>query len=75
MNIVTLLFRFFAWFEMRSLEILADGQDRAIASTNDMSLYFEMIASRRKTGEELAAARAKYTATFKPGRRFTWLSA
>ncbi len=72
MNLATLLLRLCYWFEAYSLEIQLDGQNRAIAATTDVDLYFEMIESRRETRKELAAARANYTATFRPGIRFQW---
>lgn len=75
MRFANLLFRLFAWIEVFSLTILLDGQDKAIAACNDMSIYFDMVESRRRTREELAAARARYIATFRPGVRFTFKNA
>ena len=69
MRLANLMFRLFAWFEVFSLTLQLDGQDKAIAATNDMTLYFDMVESRRETRRELAAARAKYTATFQNCQR------
>ena len=75
MRLANLLFRFFAFVEMKSIETHLEGQNEAIDACYDMSRYFDMVESREKTKAELAAARARYTATFQPGIRFVWRSA
>jgi len=75
MRLASLLFRIFAWFSMRALEVQLDAQNSAIDACYDMSRYFGMVESREQTKSELAAARARYTATFRPGIRFTFKNA
>lgn len=75
MNFVNLLFRLFYWFDMRSIEVQIDGYDRVLDATSDTDLYFETVERRRMEKALLAKARANFTSTFQPGKRFVWKDA
>lgn len=75
MKLIALLLRIAAWVEFRALEMELDERNKALDATYDMALYFELLKSREDTKTRLAKARAKYTATFPPGVRFTWRGA
>jgi hypothetical protein len=80
MKLANLLFRLFnlidrasAWFEMFYLAIRLSNLKKAMDATpSDVALYFMFDAKRRKLKKQQESARAKYTATFRPGIRFVW---
>lgn len=69
------IYRAWLLFAVRLLEVEHDTLSDAFAATSDPWRRFGIRAALEVNGRELAAARARYTATFPPGRRFVWATA
>lgn len=59
-------------FQIRSLEILIDGQSKALEALTCPVTAYRIIVARCDARHELAITRAEYNATFPAGIRRTW---
>ena len=59
-------------YQIRSLEINADGITECLLTVRDPLLRRRMEISRDANRRELTRLRADYTATLKPGQRVIW---
>ncbi|MFM7009624.1 MAG: hypothetical protein ACKO0Z_09895, partial [Betaproteobacteria bacterium] len=66
---LTALRRSWLLYQIRSLEITADGITECLLTVRDPLLRRRMEISRDANRRELTRLRADYTATLKPGRR------
>ncbi|MDD2744183.1 MAG: hypothetical protein PHV02_18120 [Rhodocyclaceae bacterium] len=62
-------------FQIRSLEIMIDGQNKALEVVTCPITAFKITLARSNAKRELAITRAEYTATFPAGVRRTWTMA
>lgn len=59
-------------FQIRSLEIMIDGQNKALEVVTCPITAFKITLARSNAKRELAITRAEYNATFPAGVRRTW---
>lgn len=69
---ITLAKRLALAFQIRSLEIMIDGQNKALSVVFCPVTAFKITIARTNTRAELARLRAEYNATFPAGIRRTW---
>jgi hypothetical protein len=60
------------YFQIRSLEITLDGQDKCLELVRCPVTLFKIEMARQNTRHELAKARGAYNATLPVGRRRVW---
>lgn len=72
---ITMLRRIKLHFQMRSMEITLDGQNRALQCVCDQITQERIIFARADAQRELSRLRAEYSATFAPGVRNVWRTA
>lgn len=59
-------------YQIRSLEITIDGQNKSLEYVEDRLLRLRIITALCNARIELTRLRSEYGATFPPGRRFIW---
>ena len=59
-------------YQIRSLEILIDGQAECLSLVNDPMLHHRIVMARSDARRNLAKARAEYNALLPIGQRRTW---
>ena len=64
--------RIILWFQIYSLAITIEGQGKCLPLINDPSHNLRITLARQAAKRERTRLRGEYTATFKPGQRFTW---
>lgn len=69
---VTQLRRLALLYQIRSLEIMIDGQSRALELVTSPIHAFKITIARSNARHALAITRAGYNATFPAGVRRTW---
>lgn len=72
---LTVLKRIGLIFQIRSLEIMIDGQNKALEVVTCPITAFKITLARSNAKRELAITRAEYNATLPAGTRRTWTMA
>lgn len=72
---VTQATRLALMFQIRSLEILIDGQNKALEVVTCPITAYKITVARHQARHDLAITRAEYNATLPVGIRRTWTMA
>lgn len=71
-NLLTVAFRWIAWFQMRSVEINLAGAINSLPYIKDADTLAAMRLSIKMMSKELCKARAHYQSFLPPGERHVW---
>jgi len=69
---IKLIQRCIIWLQIYNQNVLIDGQSKCLTVVKNPSRNLRITLARQDAKRERTRLRGEYTATFKPGQRFTW---